>query len=548
MTFRHFYISLLMALLCTPLCAQTVAQCDTLIKRGVNAMWQKQHAKSLELLTEARAMAEKNHWYKQQFLALNNIGANYYNLLDYGEALNYYLESYTLAVKKLNPTSEMVVLNNIAILYSTEKNFAKAKEYLNKAYNIAAENGDTLKTGLYAMNLGQVENEAKNYREARRYILLSLPMLKQDANLYSLGQATLIENDFYLGNAIKARQAAIQLLPTLKNPGFNDIGLILNMVIARSYIQTNNADEAIKSITKILATKPGLNMQQELYSLLAQAYTLKQDYTGALRYKDSVLATEKKLTKTKNTELYQTSRVKFELQDYQNQLAINKEKLKSERNFTYYLAATGLALIIILVLIARNQSVKNRQKQLISERNEKALALELEQEKNERLLLAQQIHEKEAAALLEQERLKTEIEARNRKLSARALYLTERNTLIEDLIQSVGENPALAGNPALMQHIKSLKVHLKGTADWDSFVTHFEEVNNRLLEKLKTAHPALTANDLRFIAYIYMNLTTKEIATLLHITPEACRKRKERLSAKMELPEGTSLYDYLLAV
>jgi hypothetical protein len=531
-----------------PVSAQNTARCDTLIKHGVEAMWDKQHAKSLELLTEARAMAEKNHWYNQQFLALNNIGANYYNMLDYGEALNYYLESYTLAVKKLKPTNEMVVLNNIAILYSTEKNYLKAKEYLNKAYTIAKENKDSIKTGLYAMNLGQVENEAKNYREARRYIEISLPLLKKEPNLYSLGLTTRIENDLYLGKAEKARNDARALLKEIKNPGFNDIGLLLRVVIARSYMETKQTADAIVAINEIIGMKPGLKMRQEMYSLMADAYAEEENYTKSLAFKDSVLNTEKELNRIKNGELYQTNRVKFELQDYQNQLAINKQKLRSEQKFIYYLLAVGVALIIIIVLVARNITVKNRQRQLLAEANEKDMALQLEQEKNERLLLGQQILEKEAASLLEQERLKSEIESRNRKLSARALYLSERNTLIEELVESLGKNPALSGNPALMQHVRSLKVHLKGTDDWDSFLSHFEEVNNRLLEKLKTKHPSLTANDLRFIAYIYMNLSTKEIATLLNITPEACRKRRERLGAKMELPATTSLYDYLAVV
>jgi DNA-binding NarL/FixJ family response regulator len=42
-----------------------------------------------------------------------------------------------------------------------------------------------------------------------------------------------------------------------------------------------------------------------------------------------------------------------------------------------------------------------------------------------------------------------------------------------------------------------------------------------------------------------MNLNTKEIASLLNITPEGCRKRKERITKKMQLAENTSLFEYL---
>jgi len=539
----------LLLLLClffyTGMRAATRVQCDTLIQQGIKAMWKKEHVKSLELLTEARAMAEKNRWYKQQFLATNNIGANYYALLDYGEALTYYLESYTIAVKELDPKYEMVVLNNIAILYSKEEDYSKAKEYFKKAYAIAKENNDSFKTGMYAMNLGNVANEAGDYKEARAYITESLPYLKHDNDMYLLAKTGLAENDFLLGHTIQARENATAILTQLKNPGFNDSWLSLMLIITQSFIKEQRYTEAVAAADKILAAKPNIDVKKTVFGLLSETYTKSEDYDTALRYKDSVIDTEKKLYKIRNSQLYNNSRVKFEIQDYKNQIDSNSEKLAAERKLFYYIIAVIIAIVLIIILTLRNLSVKHKQRQLLAERNEKAMALELEKEKNENLLLEQQIKERETTALLEQERLKNEIEARNRKLSAKALYLSGRNELIEDILSSVSGTTELSKNPALAGHIKTLKAHLKTNDEWDSFLTHFEEVNQGFLSRLKTAQPGLTANDIRFIAYIYMNLSTKEIASMLNITAEAIRKRKERLATKMELPEGTSLYDYL---
>jgi tetratricopeptide (TPR) repeat protein len=525
--------------------AQSEAKCDSLIRGGIDAMWKKDYARSIELLTEARTMAVKNHWPKQEFLAINNLGANYYAMLDYGEALNHYLESYTLAVKKLKPVNEMVVLNNIAILYSKEKNHEKAHEYFTKAYEIAKENNDSIKIGLYAMNLGNAANERGRLKEARKYIDEAIVYMRPEPQMKDLAEAALAENMMLAGNYTAARQKATAILKNTPDADFNNVGVTLHLVIAKSLRGEKRYGEAVTEIKEMLATNPALDIKKDLYGLLSEVYQGSAEFNRALQYKDSVLWAEEEINKIKNGELYQTNRVKFEIQDYKTQLAINAEKLKAERNLFYYLIAGIIALLAIIVLIARNISVKNRQKQLLAERNEKEMALELEREKNENLELERQIAEKETAALLEQERLRNEIEVRNRKLSAKALYLSGRNDLIEDVVNSLAGNPALANNPALAQHIRSLKSHVKNNDEWDSFLTHFEEVNHALLEKLKTRHPALTANDLRFIAYIYMNLSNKEIATMLNITPEACRKRKERLASKMELPEETSLYDYL---
>jgi len=525
--------------------AATITQCDSLIQRGIDAMWKKDYVKSLELLTEARTMAERNRWYKQQFLAINNIGANYYNMLDYGVALNYYLESYSIAVKELEPKYEMVVLNNIAILYSKDDKYDKAKEYFLKAYTIAKENNDSVKIGMYAMNLGNVANEIKNAAEAKAYFTESLPYLKTSPDLLILAEIGIAENDLLVGNAKQARNKALQLYKEAKNPDFNDIGLSLMFIICKSYLQEKNFELAASSGKKILATNPNLETKRICYDLLSDTYTQSKQYPDALIYKDSVIIAEKEINDIKNGKLFQTNKVKFEIQNYKIQIAVNQEKLAAERKLLYYILAFIIAIVTIIILVLRNLAVKQKQKQLQAEGNEQIMALQLEKEKNENLLLEQQIKEKETTALLEQERLKGEIESRNRKLSAKALYLSGRNELIEDILSSITNSTEISKNLDITARIQSLKTHLKTNDEWDSFLTHFEEVNHGFLSRLKTAHPSLNANDIRFLAYIYMNLSTKEIASMLNVTAEACRKRKERLATKMDLPEGTSLYDYL---
>src|SRR5690606_7059422 len=222
---------LLMLLFAINLSANTIQHCDSLIKKGVDAMWKKEHVKSLELLTEARNLAEKNHWHEQVFLATNNIGANYFTMLDYGEALNYYLESYTIAVKELDPQHEMVVLNNIAIIYTKEKNFEKAEEYFKKAYKIAKEKKDSLKIGLYAMNLGGVANETNRLEEAKNYIMESIPLLKQESHLLVLAEICLAENELLKGHTTLAREKAQELYRSTNNLDYNDTGISLMLII-----------------------------------------------------------------------------------------------------------------------------------------------------------------------------------------------------------------------------------------------------------------------------------------------------------------------------
>ncbi len=189
-----------------------------------------------------------------------------------------------------------------------------------------------------------------------------------------------------------------------------------------------------------------------------------------------------------------------------------------------------------------------KQRKISHQRSEEIMGLEIEKERTENILLEKQLKEKETQLLLEQEQLKNEIESKNRKLSAKALFLTDRNKLVKSIIRDLEISDNLKEQHVLNDHIRNLKGLLRTDTEWDSFVTHFEEVNQGFLNNLKQKHPSLNANDFRFISYLYMNLTLKEISSILNITPEASRKRKERISKKLELKESNQLYNYLSRV
>jgi len=547
--FRYCFFSIVLCLFfIAPAKANTVEKCDSLIASGVEALNKNQYIKSLELLTQARTLSEKNRWHKQSFLAINNIGANYYRLLEYGEALNYYIEAYSIALKELEPKYEMIVLNNIAILYSKENNYEKAKEYFKKAYDIAKQNNDDLKIGLYAMNLGNLANETKDSKLARSYFNEALPLLENQQHFLILAKVGVIQCDLNEGKATKARQEALHLIQNTKDLSFYEADISLTTVIAKSYIKDNLLDEATAYANLLLKKDPNIETKITAFELLSEINFNKKAYDLAFAFKDSIIASKSKLNEIKNGKLYETSKVKFEIQNYQNQIKLNEAKLSNERKMFYSIIAIIIIVVVFIIWILRNLSVKHKQKKLIAERNEQILSLELEKEKNELLLLEKQLDEQKAISLLEQERLKNEVELKNRKLSAKALYLSGRNQMIEEVLSELSELPQVSKEALLVNHIQTLKTHLKTDNEWDSFITHFEEVNQNFLMKLKARHPNLIANDIRFLSYIYMNLSTKEIASMLNIAPESCRKRKERISAKMEIPDDISLYDYLATI
>ncbi|RZK07310.1 MAG: tetratricopeptide repeat protein [Flavobacterium sp.] len=366
--FRYWFFSTVLCLfLTTTTKANTIEKCDSLVAAGVEALNKNQYIKSLELLTQARTLAEKNRWHKQSFLAINNIGANYYRLLEYGEALNYYIEAYSIALKELDPKFEMIVLNNIAILYSKEENYEKAKEYFKKAYDIAKQNKDELKVGLYAMNLGNLANEQEDSKLARSYFNEALPLLDKQQNFFVFAQIGVLQCDLNEGKTIKARNEALKLLENSKDLSFYEADISLTTIIAKSYIKDNLLDDASVYTNLLLKKKPNVETKVTAFELLAEINFKKKNFDLAFQFKDSILASKLKLNEIKNNQLYETSKVKFEIQNYQNQIRLNEEKLSNERKMFYSIIAIIIIVVISIVWILRNLSVKHKQKKVIAE-------------------------------------------------------------------------------------------------------------------------------------------------------------------------------------
>ena len=72
----------------------------------------------------------------------------------------------------------------------------------------------------------------------------------------------------------------------------------------------------------------------------------------------------------------------------------------------------------------------------------------------------------------------------------------------------------------------------------DHLLLELEQANNQFQSTLKKQFPELTSYDLRLCTYLKSNLSTKEIATLLNITPDSAKKAKHRLRKKLHLRPG----------
>jgi DNA-binding CsgD family transcriptional regulator len=104
---------------------------------------------------------------------------------------------------------------------------------------------------------------------------------------------------------------------------------------------------------------------------------------------------------------------------------------------------------------------------------------------------------------------------------------------------------------------KTLNLNLKNTyqliensieidEDIEKFIKHFEQVHPHFFTKLQqTTSSTLSQLDMKYCAYMRMQLNTKEIAQMLNIEPKSIRMARYRLKKKLNLPEETDLINFI---
>ena len=146
-------------------------------------------------------------------------------------------------------------------------------------------------------------------------------------------------------------------------------------------------------------------------------------------------------------------------------------------------------------------------------------------------------------------KLEAEITMKNSELATTALHLIQKNDVLlkikAQMTKLKDTSVAVQTTADLKNILKTLNEENKVEEQWHQFSLHFDSVHSNFLSNLKRVHPNLTLNELKLCAYLKMNLTTKEIAQLMNISPRGVEISRYRLRKKLTVPSGMQLFNFL---
>ncbi|MGB0949767.1 MAG: helix-turn-helix transcriptional regulator, partial [Marinirhabdus sp.] len=144
---------------------------------------------------------------------------------------------------------------------------------------------------------------------------------------------------------------------------------------------------------------------------------------------------------------------------------------------------------------------------------------------------------------LKNEKLNQDIEARNRELAVSAMSTIKKNRTLNSI---KGELLKLNKTKEVLAIVKSIDKNVNDTEEWKFFEEAFNHADKGFFKKIKQKHPQLTPKDLRLCVYLRLNLSSKEIAPLLNISPRSVEIKRYRLRKKIHLGRETNLNDYFI--
>ncbi|TLX72304.1 hypothetical protein E9993_18505 [Labilibacter sediminis] len=202
--------------------------------------------------------------------------------------------------------------------------------------------------------------------------------------------------------------------------------------------------------------------------------------------------------------------------------------------FIYFIGGVAMLVLFRYLFLFRLK----KKERILKEANDKRL--EEERLENEKILMR-----------MRNEKLRSEVELKNKELVKTTMSVIENNEVLDQIKNEIEKNIRGGLSNAKELNNKILKIINQTKSDgnyWDKFKYHFNKRNENLFKALKVQFPDLSSNDLYMCAYLQLNLSTKDIATLENISIKGVEVRRYRLRKKLKIDSDVNLSSYIMEI
>ncbi len=455
------------------------------------------YSKALYYGYNALELAVKLNYYVGISRSYYYLGVTYNYKTDYKRAMISILEKMKID-EFLNDT--IAIADNytfIGNIYYQVMEYHKAHEYYIKSLKLYESMNYLKGLGFTYNNLGNIFEVFQQPEKAEENYLMSINIDKQNNDFKGLSitnnnLGNLYYKQFYDTSAVNYFYKAIKYLPRANRVS---ITVLVYNNLGDYFLWAENNDSALYYLNKAYSIAEEYNLpyfKNNIGSSLSKIYAMNNDFKKAFAYQsihkqlnDSILSINNSGGLTLLEFQYEQEKEEIE----QNLLYFKKQKkIKS---------IVWVISVFILIVTATTISFIIYQKSKIRESN-----LNKENIKIEAL------------------RLEEQLEFKNKEIVVIMMNLFERNELINKVVNNLTSIlPDIKRTN--YSGIENVITDLKGNYYENilkEFECRFQKVHINFFKNISQDYPNLTGNDLKLCAFLKMNMSTKDIASLTHQT------------------------------
>ncbi|MBM3178125.1 MAG: hypothetical protein FJZ78_08980 [Bacteroidetes bacterium] len=165
-------------------------------------------------------------------------------------------------------------------------------------------------------------------------------------------------------------------------------------------------------------------------------------------------------------------------------------------------------------------------------------------EENEKNLKLNQLTLEQAYVKEKNDFLENQFGKKKKELAQTLIHLNKNIELLSEVRSFLGKLPGDGKNAML----NKIDANLSDEDSWTLLETAFNQIDQQFLSKLKAMGGDLSPSDLKLCVYLRLNLSSKEIASLLNISGKSVEIKRYRLRKKLGLEGNSSLQQFILGI
>ncbi len=464
------------------------------------------------------------------------LGDYYFNSGLFTQAIAYYNDALAEA-QSFKKDSLYVTLNNkLGKVYLALNNYKAAKEVFDEAFQSATASNDERGKAFSLSYLGAYSEKKAEYLDALKYQKESLFLFEKVKD--NIGIATVNENigSIYedLTQYDKAYEYFVKSYEVFKGSNSRSEVNVLNN-IGDTYRKKGNYEMAIAYTKKALDLSLFIkdnNLIESAYKDLSKAYALSGKYQEA--YSSRLLSEDYGQKALIDQNLGQLNALHAEYdskkKEAQIQLLLEQNKLnRANQKLLFIVFVSSLILIVFLgLLFWRRRTAKLK----LQNYKQRMLKAELDKKAVEEVDLQKAVQLKTAA------------------LSKYSLQVAQKNKMLASIakdLKHIANRKQVDFEAKIRTIAKDIEFSLSQESEWIEFNSLFGEVHPSFIQKLSSiSDDSLTPSELKLGMLLRLNMSSKEIASILRVTPDSVRVARHRLRKKLPINPKRELVNFML--